>query len=56
MALITVGETTVNEVAALDPKVTAVAFVKPDPLMETVFPPAAGPPVGLTLLTTGAAI
>ena len=36
-AFITVLETTVNEVAAVEPKVTAVAFVKPEPLMTGVF-------------------
>jgi hypothetical protein len=55
-AFIAVLETTVNEVAAVEPNVTAAAFVKPVPLMATVFSPAAGPLVGLTLLTTGAAI
>jgi hypothetical protein len=54
-ALITVSETTLNEVAAVKPKVTAVAFVKPKPLITAVFPPAIGPLVGLTVLTTGAA-
>jgi hypothetical protein len=49
-----VSETTVNEVAAFEPNVTAVVFVKPEPLMTAVFPPATGPRVGLTLLTTGA--
>jgi hypothetical protein len=52
---ITVLEITVNEVAAVEPKVTAVAFVKPEPLMTTVFPPVAGPLVGLTVLTIGVA-
>mgnify|MGYP001658460419 CR=1 FL=1 len=54
-AIINVAETTVNEVTATEPKVTAVAFVKPEPKMETLFPPAAGPLVGFALLTTGVA-
>jgi hypothetical protein len=55
-AFIAVLEATVNEVAGVEPKATAVALVKPEPLMTTVFPPAAGPLVGVTVLTTGAAI
>lgn len=54
-ASITVSEATMNEVAAVEPKVTAVAFVKPEPLITAVFPPAAGPPVGFTPLTAGTA-
>jgi hypothetical protein len=53
---ITVLEITVNEVAAVEPKVTAVAFVKPEPLITAAFPPTAEPLVGLTVLTTGAVI
>jgi hypothetical protein len=56
MAFIAVLETTVNEGATVEPKITAVVFVKPEPLIDTVFPPAAGPLLGLTLLTTGAAM
>jgi hypothetical protein len=52
-ATITVSEATVNE-AAVEPKVTAVAFVKPEPIMIAVFPPVAEPLVGLIVLTTGA--
>jgi hypothetical protein len=55
MALITASENTVNELAGVEPKVTAVAFVKPEPMMTIVFPPAAGPLVGFTRLTTGVA-
>jgi hypothetical protein len=39
--------------AALPPKVTAVAPVKPVPLIVTVVPPVVGPDVGLTLVTDG---
>lgn len=54
-AFITVLETTVNEVVAVEPNVTAVAFVKPVPVMTAVFPPAARPLSGLTLVVVGAA-
>jgi hypothetical protein len=46
---------TVNEVAATPPKSTAVAPVKPVPLMVTLVPPPTGPELGLTPLTTGGA-
>ena len=39
--------TTVKLVAALAPKSTAVAPVKPVPVMVTAVPPAGGPAVGL---------
>jgi hypothetical protein len=48
-------ETTVNEVAIVEPNATAVVFVKLAPPIDTVLPPAAGPLFGVTLLTTGAA-
>ena len=41
--------------AAVPPKLTADAAVKPLPPMVTLVPPAVGPDVGLTLVTTGAA-
>jgi hypothetical protein len=53
-ALIIVSETTVNEIAAVEPKVTAVALVKLEPMIEILFPPAIGPLVGFTETTTGA--
>ena len=37
------------------PNLTAVAPVKPVPVMVTVVPPAVGPVVGLTEVTVGAA-
>ena len=56
------GDTAVNDVeldavndAAVLPKATAVTLVKFVPVMVTVVPPAAGPPVGLTPVTVGAA-
>jgi hypothetical protein len=50
-AVIWVSETTVNEVALLTPNFTAVAPVKPVPVMVTEVPPAAGPEVGLIPVT-----
>ena len=38
-AFIVESETTVNEVAIVEPKATAVVFVNPEPLIDTVFPP-----------------
>ncbi len=46
VAVIWVSETTVKLVAAVAPKATAVAPVKPVPVMVTVVPPAVGPEVG----------
>ena len=48
-----VALTTVSVVPAVEPKSTAVAPVKPVPLTVTKVPPAAGPLVGLTLVTVG---
>jgi hypothetical protein len=39
--------------AAVPPKLTPVAPVKPVPLIVTVVPPVVGPDVGLTLVTDG---
>ena len=55
VAVIWVFESTVNEAAAVAPKATAVAPVKPVPVMTTDVPPAVGPEVGATELTVGAA-
>src|SRR5689334_13829937 len=52
-ARIEVGETTVNEVALIPPKVTAVTPVKLIPVMATVVPPTVGPELGLRPETTG---
>ena len=41
--MIWVSESTVNELAAVAPKATAVAPVKPVPVIVTVVPPACGP-------------
>ena len=50
-----VALTTVKFVAAVVPKSTAVAPVKPVPVIVTNVPPAAGPLVGLRPVTVGAA-
>jgi hypothetical protein len=50
-----VFESTVNEVAGAVSNLTAVAPVKPVPVMVTVVPPTVGPEVGVTELTVGAA-
>jgi hypothetical protein len=42
-----------TNVAAVPPKLTPVAPVKPVPLIVTVVPPVVGPDVGLTLVTDG---
>jgi hypothetical protein len=52
-AFITVLETNIKEVAGVEPKVTAVAFVKPEPVMTTLVPPAVGPLVGFITLIIG---
>ena len=53
-AVIVVALTTVTLVAAVGPKSTAVAPVKPVPLIVTNVPPDAGPLVGLIPVTVGA--
>ena len=53
-AVIEVSLTTVKFVAGVVPKSTAVAPVKPVPVMVTNVPPDAGPDDGLMLVTTGA--
>nr|WP_051022840.1 hypothetical protein [Nocardia pneumoniae] len=52
-AVICVFDTTVNEVAGVAPKFTAVAPDRPEPVMVTEVPPAAGPPVGLSEVSEG---
>ena len=44
---------TVNVVAAVPPKLTALAPVNPDPASTTLVPPDAGPEFGATLVTAG---
>ena len=53
VAVIDVALFTVNDAAAVAPKLTAVAPVKPVPVIVTDVPPAVGPLVGLTLVTVG---
>ena len=55
VAVICVALLTVKPLAAVPPKVTAVAPVKPEPLMVTVVPPVLGPVVGEMPVTVGAA-
>jgi predicted glycosyltransferase len=55
-AAISLSVTTMNKLAALEPKVTAVASLKPEPLIATRFPPATGPEVGLIVVTVGGGI
>ena len=43
-------------VEVVPPKVTAVAPVKPVPVIVTEVPPVSGPDAGATLVTVGAAI
>ncbi len=52
-AVIWVGESTVNDAAAVAPKLTQWTPLKLVPLMITVWPPAVGPPVGLTAVIVG---
>jgi hypothetical protein len=54
-AVIWVSESTVNEVAGVAPKFTAVTPVSPDPVSVTVVPPAVDPWLGLMLFNAGTA-
>ena len=54
VAVISVAET-ITWVAAIVPKSTAVAVLKPVPMIVTEVPPAIGPAAGLTAVTVGAA-
>ena len=54
VAVIWVALTTVTAVAALAPKLTAVAPVKSVPVIVTGVPPTVEPLVGETLVTAGA--
>ena len=53
-AVIWVAELTTKLAAAVPPNWTAVAPVKPVPVMTTLVPPAAGPDVGASPVTVGA--
>ena len=52
-AWIVVGDSTVNSVALLAPKCTAVTPLKPVPVIVTWVPPAGAPSIGLTPVTVG---
>ena len=54
VAVICVEVSTVKEVAAVEPKLTAVAPVKSVPVITTDAPPVVTPLEGLMLVTTGA--
>ena len=54
VAVMDVGELTVNPVAGDVPKLTAVAPVKFVPVIVTGVPPVVAPEVGLTAVTVGA--
>src|SRR6266545_4011855 len=49
-AVILVGELTVNDAAAVEPKLTQLTPLKSAPLMVTVWPPPVGPVAGETEL------
>ncbi len=55
VAVICVAELITILLAAVVPKSTAVAPVKPIPVIVTVVPPAAGPDAGLRPVTASAA-
>ncbi len=55
-AVIDVSLLTIKLAAGVPPKETAVVPVKPEPVMVTDVPPAAGPLVGLMAEITGTAI
>jgi hypothetical protein len=50
-----VDEVTLNDTAAIDPNLTAVAPLKPLPVTVTEVPPAIEPVFGLTFVTVGGA-
>ncbi len=54
VAVICVSLTTATLVARREPNLTAMAPVKPEPLIVTAVPPAGLPWLGLTLVTKGA--
>jgi hypothetical protein len=56
VAVIDVALTTTTLVAAVLPNVTVAPVAKFVPVIVTAVPPAAGPLLGLTLLTVGGAL
>ena len=55
LAVMVVGELTTKETALVEPNLTASVPAKLVPVMVTEVPPAVGPFVGLTEVTTGVA-
>ena len=55
VAVMLVALLTVNAVAAVPPKLTALAPVRLVPVIVTMVPPAVGPEDGLIVVTVGAA-
>ena len=55
-AVMEVADTTLKEVAAVEPNLTAVAPVRFVPVTVTEVPPAVEPEGGLTEVTTGALV
>jgi hypothetical protein len=53
-AVIELGEFTVMLAALAEPNLTAVAPLRPTPLMATAVPPVSTPSLGLSPLTVGA--
>ncbi len=53
-AVISVSETTVNELAGVPSKSTASASARFVPVRVTVLPPASGPEAGTTVASAGA--
>ena len=56
VAVICVAELTVKPVAAVAPKVTAVAPLKLVPVMVKLVPPPVGPLIGVKAVTVGLAV
>ena len=54
VAMIWSSDTTVKWPPDVPPNATAVAPARPVPVIVTTFPPASGPPAGLSPVTAGA--
>src|SRR5262249_45785079 len=55
VAMMLVSLLTVNELAGVEPKVTAVTSANPVPVITMTVPPVIGPLAGLTAVTVGSA-
>ena len=53
VAVIDVEESTLSSLAGIPPKRTALAPVKPVPVIVTTVPPVAGPPFAESFVTVG---